>query len=93
MATFQRLIAANEAEKLARLLTPDDIDYPVDKAKRVIQRYAALRDLASAQGVFAGIDERTSTLRYRIEGRRRDGTAASVPLELGYGDGLLWLRE
>ncbi|HEX2123046.1 MAG TPA: hypothetical protein VHL59_15545, partial [Thermoanaerobaculia bacterium] len=93
LSAFARLVAANDAERLARLLTADEIDYPVDKARSVIARYAALSDLESARSVFTGIDERTSTLRYRIEGRRRDGSTVSVPIELGYGDGLLWLRE
>jgi hypothetical protein len=93
VSMFARLVAANDAEKLARLLTADDIDYPVDKARSVIARYAVLGDVESARSVFTGIDEQKSTLRYRIEGRRRDGSTASIPIELGYGDGLLWLRE
>lgn len=93
VGTFARLVAANDVEKLARLLTADDIDYPVEKARAVIARYRELAGLESARTVFTGFDEARSTLRYRIEGRRRDGTTASVPIELGYGDGLLWLRE
>lgn len=93
VATFARLVADNDAEKLARLLTPDDADYPVEKARAVIARHAVLANVTGGRGVFTGIDERTSTIRYRIDVRHPNGTPASVPIELGYGDGLLWLRE
>ncbi len=81
-----RFIAANDAERLARLLSPDDIDYPVEDARKLIARLQPRLDWARSRARFAGIDDHT--IRYELS----DGTR-TVPITLVYGDGLLSLRE
>jgi hypothetical protein len=81
-----RFIAANDAERLARLLSPDDIDYPVEDARKLIARFQPRLDWARSRARFVGVDDHT--MRYELS----DGTR-TVPVTLVYGDGLLSLRE
>jgi hypothetical protein len=91
-AAFSRLVAAGDAQSLARLLTADDIDYPVERAERVIAKYRA--PFASTGGSFEliDLDEQRSTFTYRLTARNGEQSHVTT-IELGYGDGLLWLRD
>jgi hypothetical protein len=81
-----RFMTANDAERLARLLSPDDIDYPVEDARKLLARFQPRLDWARSRARFVGIDDHT--IRYELS----DGTR-TVPIALVYGDGLLSLRE
>lgn len=91
---YIRLIASGDAERLARLLSPDDIDFPVERAREIVVdhrlRYA---DTASIRAAFVGIDERRNTITWRLYGPARDGKEISEPLVLRFGDGLLGVVE
>jgi hypothetical protein len=89
---FMARIAAGDAERLARLLSPDDLEYPVDRARALMERYRSRIDFSRGRFEFAGIDERRNSFRYRLIGEY-DGKPAEEIVELGYGDGLLGLRE
>jgi hypothetical protein len=87
---YLRLIGSGDAERLAQLLNPDDVDFPVERARELIvayrQRYA---DLATTRAAFESHDERQNTITFRITGRGRSGGELSELLVLRYGDGLL----
>ncbi|HYK04834.1 MAG TPA: carboxypeptidase-like regulatory domain-containing protein [Thermoanaerobaculia bacterium] len=86
VTALARFIAGNDAERLARLLSPDDIDYPVEDARKLLARFQPRLDWARSQAKFVAIDDHT--IRYELS----DGTR-TVPITLVYGDGLLSLRE
>lgn len=86
-----RLINSNDAAMMARLLTADDIDFPEPKARAIVDRYRAKYDPATMTATFAGFDEARSIIFYDLSGTKA-GARVSERIELGYGDGLLWLR-
>jgi hypothetical protein len=92
LAWFSRFVSSGDAEKLARLLTADDIDYPVDRAKRVIEKYRPRFQPAGGRHELVSVDEKRSRLTYRLTWHR-DGETATTTVVLGYGDGLLWLAD
>lgn len=81
-----------DPERMARLLTADDEEVPLETAQRVIDHLRARFDLPRASVVLAGVDDAGNVLRYRVSGSSREGTASEEILEVGYGDGLVWLR-
>lgn len=93
MASFSRLVAAGEAAPLARLLTADDVDYPVEQAERVIAKYRPPFESAGGSYELVDLDEERSTLTYRLTWFAPDQESVQAVVRLGYGDGLLWLRD
>jgi hypothetical protein len=86
VTSLARFVAGNDAERLARLLSPDDIDYPVEDARKLIARLQPRLDWMHSRARFVDIDDHT--IRYEVT----DGTQ-TVPITLTYADGLLSLRE
>ncbi|HEX7150003.1 MAG TPA: carboxypeptidase-like regulatory domain-containing protein [Thermoanaerobaculia bacterium] len=92
LSGFHRLVREGNAQMLARLMTADDVDFPVARAQKLIEEYRPqLEGLEHARVLFVGLDESTSTLRYTISGQK-NGLRVDLPFALGYGDGLLWMR-
>ena len=92
VASFSRLVAAGEAERLARLLTADDVDYPVERARRVIARYRPPFDSPGGSYQLMDLDERLNRLTYRLVWHNGPQSSETTVV-LGYGDGLLWLAD
>jgi hypothetical protein len=80
-----RLIAANDATTLARLLTADDIDFPVPDAQKIIDDYRRRYGSRSLSASFDRLEETRNSIIYRIDGTNDE-------IEMGYGDGLLFLK-
>ena len=89
MRAYLRTIAAGDAERLSRVLNPDDIDVPVERAQAIIDDYRRrYRDVAAIRAEFADYDETRHVLRWRLRG---DGVTETI--DLGFGDGLIGIRE
>jgi hypothetical protein len=91
-ASFSRLVGGGDAESLARLLTADDIDYPVEDARRVIARYRPPFPVRGGRFELIELDERQHTLTYRLTWQGESELKEST-IRVLYGDGLLSLRE
>jgi len=88
MSLYLRAIATGDAEMLARVLNPDDVDLPVPRAREIIEDYRRrYRDVAAIRAEFAGVDEQRNVLLWRLRG---DGV--TEPIELRFGDGLIGVR-
>lgn len=88
MSLYLRAIAAGDAEMLARVLNPDDIDFPVPRAREIIEDYRRrYADVRAIRAEFAGIDEQRNALLWRLR-----GGGVTEPIELGFGDGLIGMR-
>jgi hypothetical protein len=93
MTTYLRAISSGDAVLLSRVLNPDDVDCPVERARERIadyrRRYA---DTAAIRAELAGVDERRSALLWRLRGTGPNGEEVTEPIELGFGDGLIGMR-
>ena len=88
MNAYLRFISSGDAERLARLLNPDDIDFPVERAREIIVEYRRrYPDTATIRASFAGLDERRHIIAFHLRGGEVTET-----IELVYGDGLLGVR-
>lgn len=91
---YLRAISSGDAVMLSRILNPDDIDFPVEKAREMIvgyrQRY---RDTATIRPEFVDFDETRHLMRWRLRGTGIDGETVTEILELGFGDGLVGLHD
>jgi hypothetical protein len=90
-------LRAEDADRLARLLSVDDIDYPTDLARLAIRNYAALFDLATLEVRYEGLahDRRTAggadvvrPFHYTVRGTKADAPVEH-PIVMTHGDGLL----
>lgn len=90
---YIRSISSGDAESLARLLSPDDIDFPVERAREMIvgyrQRY---RDTATIRAEFVDLHEDRAVIIWRLRGIGPQGDEVTELLELGFGDGLIGVR-
>ena len=93
IASFSRLVSAGDAERLARLLTADDIDYPVERARRVIAKYRPPFDAGGGRFEIVSVDEQRSRMTYKLTWQGEGAREHSTTVTLGYGDGLLWLAD
>jgi hypothetical protein len=91
-------IQRGDSLRLARLFTPDDVDYPPALAARVIRTYRGRFDVGTIRWHFVGLGpERANAgppaadrrLRYLLTGTR-DGRPVEHAVAIGYGDGLIW---
>lgn len=93
MSTFLRAISSGDAELLSRVLNPDDVDFPVERAREMIAGYRRrYRDTAYIRAEFVGVDERRNALLWRLRGPGPSGEEVTEPIELGFGDGLIGVR-
>jgi hypothetical protein len=93
MKAYLGAIADGDAERLARVLNPDDVDFPVPRAQERIADYRRrYRDLRAVRAEFAGVDERKNVLRWRLRGRDPQGQEVIEPIDLAFGDGLIGIR-
>ena len=94
MQAYLDAIADGDAERLARVLNPDDVDFPVPRAR---ERIAAYRkrygDVGAIRAEFVGVDERKNVLRWRLRGRGPLREEVTEPIDLGFGDGLIGIRS
>ena len=81
-----------DADRMARLLDPDDLPVPRETAQGLIDRLRAKFDLPRATVVLVGVDELGNALRYAVRGPSRTGEQSEEILEVGFGDGLVALR-
>ena len=88
MGLYLRAIASGDAEMLARVLNPDDVDFPVPRAREIIEDYRRrYGDVGAIRAEFVGVDERRNALLWRLRGGE-----ITEPIELGFGDGLIGMR-
>lgn len=88
MSLYLRAIASGDAEMLARVLNPDDVDFPVPRAREIIDDYRRrYGDVGAIRAEFVGVDERKNALLWRLR-----GGDVTEPIELGFGDGLIGMR-
>lgn len=93
MNAYLRAISTGDAERLSRVLNPDDVDFPVEKAREIIVGYRRrYRDTASIRAEFVGVDESRAALHWRLRGPGPTGEEVTEPIELGFGDGLIGMR-
>ena len=93
ISAYLRAISSGDAEMLSRVLNPDDIDFPVERAREMIVEYRLrYADTATIRGEFVDVDERTNSMTWRIRGAGRAGGEETEVIELGFGDGLIGVR-
>ena len=93
MNVYLAAIGDGDAERLARVLNPDDIDFPVPRAREMIAEYhRRYRDVRAIRAEFIGVDDDRNVLRWRLRGAGPDGNEVLEPIDLGFGDGLIGIR-
>jgi hypothetical protein len=94
-------IRARDSMRVARLLNPDDVDYPADLAARAIERYARRYDLTTLRARFDSLPSlRRSGYHPQVDRPFHytiTGTKGGRPVEhhivLVVGDGLVGWRD
>ena len=90
---YLRAIAAGDAIRLSQVLNPDDIDFPVERAREMIVNYRRrYRDTASIRAEFVDVNERQHIIRWRLRGAGPAGEEVTELIELQFGDGLIGIR-
>jgi Carboxypeptidase regulatory-like domain len=93
MNAYLRAISSGDAVRLSQVLNPDDVDFPVERAREMIVRYRQrYRSTAQLRAEFVDVDERRHTMRWRIRGENAQGEPLTEMIELGFGDGLIGMR-
>jgi hypothetical protein len=93
MKAYLGAIVDGDAERLARVLNPDDVDFPVPRAQEMIADYRKrYRDLRAVRPELIGVDERKNVLRWRLRGRDPQGPEVLEPIDLRFGEGLIGIR-
>ena len=94
-------LRAHDAARLARLFSPDDIDYPVGLAEQVVANYARRFDLGTLRYEFDGLGPQRPGdygprvhrwFRYTIHGSK-GASPFEHRVELIHGDGLVGWRD
>lgn len=89
---YLRAIASGDAELLARVLNPDDVDFPVPRAREMIAAYRQRYRPAAAIGAeFVDVDDSRATITWRLRGEDPNGNPIAETLTLRHGDGLIGL--
>ncbi|MFP4006518.1 MAG: hypothetical protein ACLFV6_00725 [Spirulinaceae cyanobacterium] len=83
-----------DAAELAKVLTADDIDYPVTKAESAIANYQKAVDPQTLTFEFIGFADASpnSPFVYRLSGTK-DNQPISHDVKVIYGDGLVGLQD
>jgi hypothetical protein len=90
---YLRAISSGDAVRLSQVLNPDDIDFPIERAREMIVAYRQrYRDTASIRAEFVDVDERRHLIRWRLHGTGPNGDEVTEMIELGFGDGLIGIR-
>jgi hypothetical protein len=90
---YLRAISSGDAVRLSRVLNPDDIDFPVERAREMIVAYRQrYRDTATIRAELVDVDERRHIIRWRLRGAGPTGEEVTEIIELGFGDGLIGIR-
>lgn len=89
---FIKYIQQKNPQKLAGVLTIDDIDYPVVEAKKVILNYEAKFNVNTLKYRFDGVDSMTGGFLYTIYGLKGKKTVENK-VKVGHGDGLVGLSD
>ena len=85
---YVRAIASGDAIMLSRVLNPDDIDFPVEKAREMIVAYRErYGDTSRIRAELVSIDESRNSMTWRLRG----GEVTEL-IEVVYGDGLIGIR-
>lgn len=92
MIGYARSIGSGDAVALARLLTADDIDFPVERAREMITDYRQRYDTATLRPEFVSADEERQTITWRLSGRTPSGETRSETIVLITGDGLIEIK-
>jgi hypothetical protein len=91
---YLRAISAGDAVRLSQVLNPDDVEFPVERARGMIVAYGRrYRDTAAIRAEFVDVDESRHIIRWRLRGIGPDGNEVTEVIELGFGDGLIGIRE
>lgn len=85
-------VQTNDADGLARALSPDDIDYPPNLATEAIATYRRVFDPDTMQGQFVGWEEERDRFVYRITGTKAGQTVEHSVVVI-YGDGLVGVQD
>jgi hypothetical protein len=87
---YVRAIASGDAERLSRILNPDDIDFPVERAREMILDYRRrYRDTATIRQEFVSVDEERHRITWRLRGIGPDGSEVTEEIVLQTGDSLV----
>lgn len=90
---YLRAISSGDAIRLSQVLNPDDIDFPVERAREIIVNYRRrYRDTATIRAEFVDVNERQNIIRWRLRGTGPAGEEVTEMIELGFGDGLIGIR-
>jgi hypothetical protein len=92
IASFSRLVGSGDAAALKRLLTEDDLEFPIERAQRVIDRLKPPFEVRGGRYELTDVDERRNTLTYRVTWQG-ETESKSADVVLRYGDGLLGLVD
>jgi hypothetical protein len=93
MNSYLRAISSGDAAMLARILSPDDVDFPFEKAREIVIRYRERFDTATLRAEFVDADDKRNTLHWRVLGRTPSGRQETETVVLIAGDGLIGVRE
>ncbi|HEX6988748.1 MAG TPA: LCP family protein [Bacillota bacterium] len=102
LARYLELLKAGDAETLARFLTVDDVDYPVDLARQALDRYAAEAAVDTLAFEYDGFGPLrldgdqvvgNQVFHFTIHGRTPAGEALEHQVQVVVGDGLLSLQD
>lgn len=90
MNAYVRAIASGDAVRLSQILNPDDIDFPVERAREMIVAYRLrYRDTATIRPEFVSVDEKLHRITWRLRGTGADGRELTEDIVLQTGDGLI----
>jgi hypothetical protein len=94
-------VRRRDAQRLARLLSPDDLDYPVPLAEQAIAGYASRFDLPTLRIDYKGLDPSPAAgygpdvrrwFGYTVHGMK-DGQPVAHDILIIHGDGLIGWRD
>ena len=86
---YIRAIASGDAVRLAQILNPDDVDFPVERAREMTISYRQRYDTATIRPEFVGVDEKRGQITWRLRGKNASGTEVTETITLQTGDGLI----
>jgi hypothetical protein len=89
MHAYLRAISSGDADRLARVLNPDDVDFPVERAREIVIGYRQRFDTATLRAEFVSADEARGQFTWRIRGQTPSGAELTETVVLQTGDGLV----